>query len=86
MSSDTGPVSVRLKLFATYRRYLPSGSHGNAYDLEVPSGTRIADLLARFGIPADGASVVLVDGLSTDPEQVVKECDVVAVFPAMAGG
>ena len=80
-------MNVRLKLFATYCRYLPPGVEGGACDLEVPTGTQIEDLLTRFDIPADSrTSVILVNGHSTTPEQVLEEGDVVAVFPAMAGG
>ena len=78
-------MDIQLKLFATYRRYLPPESQGSACDLRVPAGTRVADLLTEFGIPADG-SVILVNGHGASPERSLDSGDVVAVFPAMAGG
>jgi len=78
-------VDIQLKLFATYRRYLPPESQGSVCDLGVPAGTRVADLLAEFGIPADG-SVILVNGHGAGPERSLDSGDVVAVFPSMAGG
>jgi len=78
-------VDVRLKLFATYRRYMPPESQGSVCDLQVPAGTQVADVLAEFGIPADG-SVILVNGHGATPERSLKGGDVVAVFPSMAGG
>lgn len=80
-------INVRLKLFASYRQHLPPNSQGFACDLGVPAGTRAIDLLSRFDVPTgDGASVILVNGRSVEPEQVLVEGDVIAVFPAMAGG
>ena len=80
-------VRITLKLFATYRQYLPLGSVGNACDVDVPTGTPVIDLLTRFGIPYEsGASVVLVNGRGVSPEQALEAGDVVAVFPALAGG
>ena len=80
-------MHVTLKLFATYRRYLPPGSVGNACDLDVPTGTPVIDLLTRLGVPYEsGASVILVNGRGVPPEQVLEAGDVMAVFPALAGG
>jgi molybdopterin converting factor small subunit len=80
-------VNVRLKLFASYRQHLPPSSQGSACDLEIPTGTRAVDLLARFSVPTDdGASVILINGRSVEPERVLEEGDVIAAFPAMAGG
>lgn len=44
-------------------------------------------MLARFSVPTDdGASVILINGRSVEPERVLEEGDVIAAFPAMAGG
>ena len=80
-------MRVTLKLFATYRRYLPPESVGNACDVDVPTGMPVIDLLTRFGVPYEsGASVILVNGRGASPEQALKAGDVVAAFPALAGG
>ncbi len=80
-------MRVTLKLFATYRRHLPPGSVGNTCVLDAPAGTPVLDLLARFGVPhGPGESVVLVNGRDASPEQTLEAGDVVAAFPAIAGG
>ncbi len=79
-------MKVRLKLFATYRRYLPPDSSGNALDLTVPPGARVGDLLAQVGVPERESLVILVNGRDAGPERVLQEGDAVAVFPALAGG
>jgi sulfur carrier protein ThiS len=79
-------MRITLKLFATFRRYLPRGSSGHACYLEVPAGTTVVEILNRFEVPTDGAAVILVNGRTAEPGQVLQEGDAVAVFPAMAGG
>ncbi len=80
-------MRVTLKLFATYRRYLPPGNVGNACDVDVPTGMPVIDLLTRLGVPHEpGASVILVNGRGVPPEQALEAGDVVAAFPALAGG
>ena len=87
MWREAPTVRITLKLFATYRQYLPPGNVGNACDVDVSTGTPVIDLLTSFGIPYEsGASVVLVNGRGVSPEQALEAGDVVAVFPALAGG
>jgi sulfur carrier protein ThiS len=79
-------MRITLKLFATFRRYLPPESHGPACHLEVPAATPVAEVLRRFDLPTDGAVVILVNGRTAQPQQVLQEGDTIAVFPALAGG
>jgi molybdopterin converting factor small subunit len=79
-------VRVWLKLFATFRQYLPPEAKGSAVELEVPAGTRVSELLSGAGVPQEESPMILVNGRGVDPAQVLVEGDVVAVFPAMAGG
>jgi len=47
----------------------------------------VIDLLTRLGVPHEpGASVILVNGRGVPPEQALEAGDVVAAFPALAGG
>lgn len=78
-------MRIQIKLLATYRQYLPPGSAASSYDVEVPPGTRVDDLLPQLPAPSDG-SVVLVNGRGSRPGQVLQEGDVVCLFPAIAGG
>jgi molybdopterin converting factor small subunit len=79
-------MKVELKLFATFRQYLPPGTVGSAANVEIAAGARVSDLLSRFGVPHQGSTMILVNGRAAGLEQVLEENDVVAVFPAMAGG
>lgn len=79
-------MRITLKLFATFRRYMPPDSVGPSCNLEVPTGTRVAEVLNRLDVPTAGGVVILVNGRTAEPGQVLQEGDTVAVFPAMAGG
>ncbi len=77
-------MKVQVKLIATYRDLLPPECRGKM-EIEVAEGTTAVDLLARLGVPI-AESVVLVDGRTPDPDQPLREGNVVCAFSATAGG
>ena len=79
-------MKVQLKLFATFRQYLPAEAKGSTVELDVPSGTRVSELLATVGMAPQESPMILVNGRGIDSDRILVEGDVVAVFPAMAGG
>ncbi len=79
-------MKVYVKLLNVYRKYLPDDAQGATYSMDVPDGARVEELLAKVPIPADESQVVLVNGHTPLAEQVLKEGDIIAIFPAMAGG
>ncbi len=56
--------------------------------LEIPAGARVSDALGQLGIPLDklDAIAILVNGRHSSADQLLQDGDVVAAFPAMAGG
>ncbi len=79
-------MRVIIRFIATYRSYLPCGTDGNSCELEVAPGTLVGDLARQYGIPLDNSSVILVNGHTIDLEEPLQDGDVLAAFPAMAGG
>lgn len=79
-------MRVKLRLFATYRQYLPSKTEGNTIEVEVQVGTRVSDLMSLYDIPIGADSVILVNGITPGLNDHVNDGDVVSAFPAMAGG
>ena len=79
-------MKVSLKLFATFRRYLPPGTEGSVCHVRVPRGTNVGDLLSQFGVPDKESRVILVNGRHAKPDHVLDDDDIIAAFPAMAGG
>lgn len=87
-------MQIRIKLFATFRQYLPPLEAGAAdaqvggYDLDVPPGTRAIEILSQLGVPTDKPEVIviLVNGRHSQADRVLEEGDVVSAFPTIAGG
>jgi len=79
-------MEVEVKLFATLRDYLPKGSGRFSCKMEVDGHTRIKDLLDRLKIPKEIPKIILVNGIHGKEDQMVKDGDVISIFPPVAGG
>lgn len=79
-------MMIRVKLIATYRDHLPPEAKNGMIEIEVPDGTSVRDAVARFGIPLDDSSVIVLNGLTVPLDTPVSEGDTVTAFSAIAGG
>ena len=79
-------MQVHIKLLNVYRKYMPADAQGPTFSLDVPTGSRIEELLAQLPIPSDESQVVLINGRTPRAGQILEPDDTVAIFPAMAGG
>jgi len=84
-------MKITLKLYATLTDLLPSGAVANAASLEVPSSTSLNQIIDSHRVPRELAHLVLINGVfvcETDRDQtdVLKEGDVLAIWPPVAGG
>nr|VFJ69062.1 MAG: Molybdopterin converting factor, small subunit [Candidatus Kentron sp. FW] len=83
-------MKIKLKLFASLGKYLPTGAVHNTVELEVPEGATIQAILDRTGVPAESVKLVFVDGV----HQFIEELDrrplasgeTLAIWPPVAGG
>lgn len=79
-------MRVEVRLFATLAAFLPPDGRDGAAELEVPEGSTVTEVTRRLGIPPDLARVVLVNGRDVGSEALLSTCDVVTIFPPLAGG
>lgn len=79
-------MEIEVKLFATLRDYLPRGSSRFSCKMEIDGRTRVQDILSNLKIPDDIPKIILVNGIHGKKEQILKEGDVLSVFPPVAGG
>jgi molybdopterin converting factor small subunit len=79
-------MEIEVKLFATLMDYLPKGSSRFSCKMEVDDRTRVQDVLSRLNIPDDIPKIILINGIHGKKEQILKEGDVLSVFPPVAGG
>ena len=83
-------MKITFKLFASLSDYLPPERQGNILPIEVPEGTSIMDIVNRFQLPVKLVHLVLVNGKYIKAEErdsyLLKEDDVLAIWPPVAGG
>jgi molybdopterin converting factor small subunit len=79
-------ITVRARLYASLRRYQPSLGHGEALEVELQEGSRIADLLEKLGVPKNETKQVFVSGRVQLSDYVLEDGEEVGIFPPIAGG
>ncbi len=84
-------MKITLKLFATLQHLLPAGAVKNSVVIEVPEETSMNDIIDQFKVPRELAHLVLVNGVfyceaDRDQARILKENDVLAIWPPVAGG
>ncbi len=79
-------MEIEVKLFATLRDYLPQGSGRFSCKLDIEEKTRVEDILTRLKIPEEMPKIILINGIHGKKDQLLKEGDVLSVFPPVAGG
>ncbi|MBX3606659.1 MAG: MoaD/ThiS family protein [Piscinibacter sp.] len=84
-------MKIVFKLYASLTQYLPPESrYDNRLALELPEGSSVAQVIEPFGLPQKLVHLVLVNGVYVPPEQrlshVLKDEDVLAIWPPIAGG
>lgn len=85
-------MRITFKLHATLAECLPPEARGkiNAVEIDVPEDTALADLIARYNVPAKLVHLVLVNGVYLAPADRAtarfKDGDAIAIWPPVAGG
>jgi len=74
-------MHVNVKLFATLRK-----DRFDAKDLEIPAGTKTADVLEMTGIPEKDAALIFINNCHAGLDTVLNDGDTLAIFPPVGGG
>jgi len=76
-------ISVTVKFFATLREYGPDKEV-----LRIPEKSRVEVLLEKYNVPKDERRVViLINGKPhKNQKTILKEGDIIAIFPPIGGG
>ena len=76
---------VHLKLYADTEKACDA-DESPPLAVDLPLESTVADLLLYKRLKTDAPGLVLVNGVNKGPEHVLKEGDIVSVFPHRAGG
>lgn len=84
-------MKITFKLYATLQHLLPAGAVKNAVLIEIADDSSLHDVIDRFQVPRELAHLVLVNGVfqceaDRDQPGLLKEDDVLAIWPPVAGG
>jgi sulfur carrier protein ThiS len=84
-------MRITFKLFASLTDYLPfDARRSNFVELDVAPDAPISQIIEPFGLPPKMVHLVLVNGSYIAPDkrltQTLREGDVLAIWPPIAGG
>jgi len=77
---------VKVKLFATLRKYLPDLELGSSKDVQIDHGTTIEQLYKNLGIPIEEIKLAYVNGIYCEPDYILNDGDEIGIFPPIGGG
>lgn len=72
---------VELKLFATFRQGRFKQKH-----LELSEGTRLSEIIQPLNLPDKPQKIIMLNGIAVTDDCTLHDKDVIAIFPAIAGG
>jgi sulfur-carrier protein len=83
-------MQITVKLYAGFRQYLPKGAGAQGVTVDVDKKATPQQLLKELHVPEDKIHLVLINGVYIDPQRrdqpIFVDHDVLAVWPAVAGG
>lgn len=79
-------MKIQVALYATLSQYLPPGAQNRKAAIEIREDATVRDVLDQLGIPQDLPNILLVNGRQASEGTVLKDGEVVSVFPPLAGG
>ncbi len=79
-------MKIRVKLFAALCRYFGDAVPGVPFEVELPEGSTMADLVSQLNLPREEVKVFFVNGRARPAEWPLEPGDEVGIFPLIAGG
>jgi molybdopterin converting factor small subunit len=79
-------MRVHVKLFATLRRYAPSMAAGIPFEVDLPDGATITDLIHHLNLPAEEVKVAFINARAQPEDWRLEPDDEVGIFPPVGGG
>jgi sulfur-carrier protein len=77
---------VKVKLFASLTRYKVGTKAGRLFEVDLPEGAVVKDLIDHLAIPLEETHIVFINNIIREPDAYLKDGDVVGIFPPVGGG
>ena len=84
-------MRITFKLYATLGDLLPPHAKRNIAEIEVDESATLHSIIDQYQVPRELAHLVLINGVfvcdaDRDESGLLKEGDVLAIWPPVAGG
>ena len=79
-------MQVRVKLYATLSRYLSNSAPGIPFEIELPHGATVDDLVNALKLPREEVKLFFVKGRARPIDWPLEADDEVGIFPLIGGG
>ena len=79
-------MQVEIRLFATFRQYLPKGSQDFSCTKTFEKKISVDEIADEMKLPPDIPRITIVNGNSVSGNYILKDGDALSIFPLIAGG
>ncbi len=79
-------MRVTVKLFATLVRFKDGARAGKPFEMELPEGSVVQDLIDTLKIPPEETHIVFINNIIEEAGSRLKDGDSVGMFPPVGGG
>ena len=79
-------MRVTVKLFATLVRFKDGTRTGKPFEVDLPDGAIVKDLIDHLKIPPEETHIVFINNIIEEHYSNLKDGDIVGIFPPVGGG
>lgn len=79
-------MKIELRLYASFRQYLPEESKNNQGMSRFRDGITINGILKELKIPQEAVKIMFLNGTHAKGDETLNDGDRVGIFPPVAGG
>jgi sulfur carrier protein ThiS len=79
-------MKITVKLFGELKRKIPDYRPDKGLEMDIPEGSKVANLLALLGIPTSPGATVIMEGRVLPLEERLSHGSLVNIFHFMYGG
>jgi len=79
-------MQISVKLFGTLSQRFPNYQPDQGLEIDLPDGSRVADLLALLKISDSRGETVVMSGRFSSKDEILIDGSLIQIFQALHGG